>query len=604
LTALLRINDLRIEGRRNRRSPYTPIVKGVSLEVKRGEVLALIGESGAGKSTIAVASMGYAKPGCRFCGGEVLFDGLSVLDMTLEEKRAVRGARISYVAQSAAASFNASLRLDDQITEVSLVHGVGTKAEAVERMIDLAHRMQLPNPEEIVRKYPHQVSGGQLQRLMAVMAMNARPDLLVLDEPTTALDVTTQLEVLAAFKDTIRDSGAAAIYVTHDLAVVAQIADRIMVLLDGEIVEEGATEQILHEPREDYTRKLMAAVRPPPKRSGEGSVSRDAHSDNVIEVTNIDAGYGRRRDGSIAVKVLHDVSIEIPRGSAIGVIGESGCGKSTLARVISGLLPAASGATLLDGQPLAGNVKDRDRDQLRRVQIVMQMPDVAFNPLKTIGQALERPLEFYLGMRPDQRRQRVAELLNMVELPAEFASRRPMALSGGQKQRVNLARALAAEPEVILCDEVTSALDTVVGAQIIDLLKRLQDDLGVTFVFISHDLSTVASFADRVVVLYAGRVAEQGPTAQVLSPPYHPYTSLLLHSVPEMRPGWLEEIRETETAQLAAASVVEIGATGCPFHKRCPLAIKGVCDTQPPPVRPLPNGHQIACHREIAELGH
>ena len=604
MTALLRINDLRIEGRRNTRSPYTPIVKGVSLEVKRGEVLALIGESGAGKSTIAVASMGYAKPGCRFCGGEVLFDGLSVLDMTLEEKRAVRGARISYVAQSAAASFNASLRLDDQITEVSLVHGVGTKAEAVERMIDLAHRMQLPNPEEIVRKYPHQVSGGQLQRLMAVMAMNARPDLLVLDEPTTALDVTTQLEVLAAFKDTIRDSGAAAIYVTHDLAVVAQIADRIMVLLDGEIVEEGTTEQILHEPREDYTRKLMAAVRPPPKRSGEGAVSRDAHSDNVIEVTNIDAGYGRRLDGSIAVKVLHDVSIEMPRGSAIGVIGESGCGKSTLARVISGLLPAASGDTLLDGQPLAGDVKDRDRDQLRRVQIVMQMPDVAFNPLKTIGQALERPLEFYLGMRPDQRRQRVAELLNMVELPAEFASRRPMALSGGQKQRVNLARALAAEPEVILCDEVTSALDTVVGAQIIDLLKRLQDDLGVTFVFISHDLSTVASFADRVVVLYAGRVAEQGPTAQVLSPPYHPYTSLLLHSVPEMRPGWLEEIRETETAQLAAASVVEIGATGCPFHKRCPLAIKGVCDTQDPPVRPLPNGHRIACHREIAELGH
>ncbi len=602
MSALLQINDLRVEGRRNTRSPYSPIVKGVSLEVNRGEVLALIGESGAGKSTIAVSSMGYAKPGCRFSGGEVIFDGISVLDMTLEQKRVVRGARISYVAQSAAASFNASLRLDDQITEVSMVHGVGTKAEAETRMVDLARRMQLPDPENIIRKYPHQVSGGQLQRLMAVMAMNAQPDLLVLDEPTTALDVTTQVEVLAAFKDAIRDSGAAAIYVTHDLAVVAQVADRIHVLLGGETVEEGPTEQILHDPQEDYTRKLMAAVRPPPKRTGEGAGSREATDDTVIDVAAIDAGYGKRIGGGVVVQVLHDVSVDIPRGSAVGVIGESGCGKSTLARVISGLLPAASGEILLDGSALPSDVKDRTREQLRRVQIVMQMPDVSFNPLKTIGQALERPLEFYLDMPADKRRERVAELLKMVDLPAEFANRRPQALSGGQKQRVNLARALAAEPEVILCDEVTSALDTVVGAQIIELLKRLQDDLGVTFVFISHDLSTVASFADRVVVLYAGRVAEQGPTAQILSPPYHPYTSLLLHSVPEMRVGWLEEIRETETAQLAAASVVEIGATGCPFHKRCPMAIPGTCDVKDPPIRPLPNGHRIACHREVAEL--
>jgi peptide/nickel transport system ATP-binding protein len=578
-------------------------VRGVSLQVARGEVLALIGESGAGKSTIAMASMGYAKPGCRFNGGDVVFDGHSVLEMSLEEKRAVRGARISYVAQSAAASFNASLRLDDQITEVSLVHDVGTRAEAEARMVDMARRMQLPEPEKIVRKYPHQVSGGQLQRLMAVMAMNARPDLLVLDEPTTALDVTTQLEVLAAFKDTIRDSGAAAIYVTHDLAVVAQVADRIMVLLNGETVEEGTTDQILHDPQHDYTRRLMAAVRPPPKRTGEGAASRNPQSDNVIEVRAVDAGYGKRLDGGLGVQILHDVSIQFPRGSAIGVIGESGCGKSTLARVISGLLPAASGEILLDDAALAGDVRGRTRDELRRVQIVMQMPDVSFNPLKTVGQALERPLEFYLDMTPAARKERVAELFLMVDLPPEFAGRRPQALSGGQKQRVNLARALAADPEVILCDEVTSALDTVVGAQIIDLLKRLQSELNVTFVFISHDLSTVASFADRVMVLYAGRVAEQGPTMQVLSPPFHPYTSLLLHSVPEMRQGWLEEIRETEGAQLAAASVVEIGASGCPFHKRCPAAIPGLCDATKPPTRPLPNGHLIACHREVAELG-
>ncbi|MEM8595514.1 MAG: ABC transporter ATP-binding protein [Pseudomonadota bacterium] len=542
MSPLLKINDLRIEGRRNTRAPYSPIVKGVSLELARGEVLALIGESGAGKSTIAVASMGYAKPGCRFSGGEVIFDGISVLDLTLEEKRQMRGARISYVAQSAAASFNASLRLDDQITEVSLAHGIGTRAEAEERMVDLARRMQLPDPENIVRKYPHQVSGGQLQRLMAVMAMNAVPDLLVLDEPTTALDVTTQVEVLAAFKDTLQHSGAAAIYVTHDLAVVAQVADKIKVLLHGETVEEGTTEQILHDPQEEYTKRLMAAVRPPPR--SVQAASRAGDLENVMRVQAVDAGYGKKLDGSPAVKILHNINVDIPRGSAVGVIGESGSGKSTLARVMSGLLPPSTGKVLLDGAELAGNVKDRSRDQLRRVQIVMQMPDVSFNPLKTVGEALERPLEFYLNMPTAQRRERVAELLRMVELPPEFAGRRPQALSGGQKQRVNLARALAAEPEVILCDEVTSALDTVVGAQIIELLKRLQSDLNVTFVFISHDLSNVASFADRLVVMFKGEVVEQGTTTEVLTPPFHDYTDLLLRSVPEMRQGWLEEVRE------------------------------------------------------------
>lgn len=602
MTALLEIDNLHIEGRRNTRSAYTPIVKGVSLVLQRGEVLALIGESGAGKSTIALASMAYVKPGCRFAGGSVRFDGSSVLDLTLEQKRAMRGARISYVAQSAAASFNASLRLDDQITEVSMVHGIGTRAEADQRMVDMARRMQLPEPETIVRKYPHQVSGGQLQRLMAIMAMNASPDLLVLDEPTTALDVTTQLEVLAAFKDTIRDAGAAAIYVTHDLAVVAQIADRICVLLDGEIIEQGTTEQILHDPQQDYTRELMAAVRPPPRdHSGAGDKTR--HKDHAtISVSALDAGYGRKIGGAVATQILHQVNIEVPRGSTVGVIGESGCGKSTLARVISGLLPPMSGEVHLTGERLPGDVKARTREQLRRVQIVMQMPDVSFNPLKTIGHALQRPLEFYFDMPVAERRQRVAELLQKVELPPEFASRRPQALSGGQKQRVNLARALAAEPEVILCDEVTSALDTVVGAQIIDLLTRLQQETATSFVFISHDLSTVASFADRIVVLYAGRVVEQGLTADVLSPPYHPYTSLLLHSVPEMRQGWLEEIRATETAQLAAASVVDIGAQGCPFHKRCPVAIAGTCDTLTPSVQTTEDHHTISCHHDIVSL--
>ena len=599
MSALLEIRDLEIEGRRPD-GAWMPIVKRVSVDVGRGEVLALIGESGAGKSTIALASLAYARPGCRFTGGSVVFDGRSILELSLEEKREMRGKRVAYIAQSAAAAFNAAHTLVDQITEGPTVHQVMSRVDAEAQMVELARRMRLPAPETIGRKYPHQVSGGQLQRLLAVMAMSCGPDVLVFDEPTTAIDVTTQVEVLAAFKDVIQRSGAAAIYVTHDLAVVAQMADRITVLLNGEIVEQGPTEQILHEPQEEYTRELMAAVRPPPKASGNGA-GGGLGPQAVISVRGVDAGYGPRGRPP-TVQVLFDVDLDVPRGQAVGVIGESGCGKSTLARVISGLLPAARGEVLLDGGALAPDVKQRKKGELQRVQLVLQMPDVAFNPKQKVGEALGRPLEFYLNLAPEQRRVRVAELLRMVELPEEFADRYPHELSGGQKQRVNLARALAAEPEVILCDEVTSALDTVVGAAIIELLKHLQETLDTAFVFISHDLSTVASFADRIVVLYAGRVAEQGPTAQVLSPPYHPYTRLLLGSVPEMRTGWLEEYRETEEASQAMLDVVDIGARGCPFHTRCPVMIAGTCDVRVPETRQLGDGHGIACHRELEEL--
>ena len=590
-----------MEGRRPS-GEWMPIVQGVSLEAHRGEVLALIGESGAGKSTIALSSLAYARPGCRFTGGEVLFDGAPLLDLSLEEKRGMRGRRVAYIAQSAAAAFNIAHTLGAQITEGPLVHGTMPHAEADAQMVELAGRMRLPEPERIGRKYPHQVSGGQLQRLLAVMAMSCGPDLLVFDEPTTAIDVTTQVEVLAAFKDVIRQSGAAALYVTHDLAVVSQMADRIIVLYGGEIMEQGETEQILHEPQHDYTRQLMAAVRPPPRASGPGADLESSVQQPVLSLQGINAGYGRVKGGRPGVQILFDVDIDIPRGQAVGVIGESGCGKSTMARVISGLTPTFEGEVRLDGKTLPPDVKRRDKKDLQRVQLVLQMPDVSFNPKKLVVQALGRPLEFYLGMTGAARDRRVGELLNMVELPADFAGRFPHELSGGEKQRVNLARALAAEPDVILCDEVTSALDTVVGAAIIKLLESLQERLDTAFVFISHDLSTVASFANRIVVLYAGRVAEQGPTQRILSPPHHPYTRLLLNSVPEMRTGWLEDHRATREAEQAMADVVNIGLTGCPFHTRCPLMIPGTCDVTKPPVHRLEQDHRIACHREIGEL--
>ncbi|MBS1254234.1 MAG: Glutathione import ATP-binding protein GsiA [Deltaproteobacteria bacterium] len=426
----------------------------------------------------------------------------------------------------------------------------------------------------------------------------------MLDEPTTALDVTTQIEVLKAFKSVIKQEGSAAIYVTHDLSVVAQIADHIVVLYAGDLQEHGISEQVINQPSHDYTRRLMAAVRPPPA-AGQSDETTGEHRRDVpaLEVKNILAGYGRKQhDGTPAITVLRDVHMAIERGHTVGVIGESGCGKSTLARVMSGLLPASKGDVLLDGEPLQPDLRNRSRNQLRKVQFVFQMADTALNPRQRIDQILGRPLEFYLELSGDAKRRRIAELLQMVDLPQEFAGRYPEELSGGQKQRVNLARALAASPEVLLCDEVISALDTIVGANVIELLKRLRRQTGVSFVFISHDLSTVASFADEIVVLYAGRVVEQGKTDHVLSPPYHPYTRLLISSVPELRVGWLEETMQTQEAQAGIDRVVKLTEIGCPFFDRCPLAIEGTCDREPPPIRDIGDGHTINCHRSKEEF--
>ena len=404
---------------------------------------------------------------------------------------------------------------------------------------DLYAALDLPNPESIGTRYPHQVSGGQLQRLMAAMALCGEPSLLVLDEPTTALDVTTQIEVLKAFKKVIRERGAAAIYVTHDLAVVAQIADRIVVLYNGDIQEKGSANDVISKPRHPYTRRLMQAVRPLPA-AGKKS-EEDSESDKVIQINGVSAGYGGDVTKNPTEVILKDINLELARGEVLGVIGESGSGKSTLARVIAGLLPSFEGDTLLDGQKLSPRLEDRPRSELRKIQFVYQMADTAINPKQTIGNILGRPLEFYLNMFGQKRKDRVLELLDMVELPKEFYTRYPHELSGGQKQRVNLARALAAEPEVLLCDEVTSALDSIVGANVIELLRGLRKNLGVSFVFISHDLSTVSAFADSIAVMYKGIIAETGTVHEVLSPPSHPYTDLLISSVPELKVGWLEK---------------------------------------------------------------
>ena len=597
-TVGLKIDAIRPDGEGD-----LPIVKEVDFKVRRGEVVALIGESGSGKTTISLSALGYCKPGLRFAGGKALLLGEDVTKMSTEELRPYRGEKVCYLAQSAAATFNPSILINEQVTEAPILHGTKTKEEADAKALELYQALELPDPQNIGSRYPHQVSGGQLQRLMAAMALCGEPDLLVLDEPTTALDVTTQIEVLKAFKKVIQEEGAAAIYVTHDLAVVAQIADHIVVLYNGEVKEAGPVDTVINRSEHPYTRRLMGAIRPLPKAGlGDGADDEHLRDSPALQVRELDAGYGRVKDGKAEAMILHDINVAIERGKTVGIIGESGCGKSTLARVFAGLLPPVRGDILLDGDAIKGDLESRSRAELQKVQFVYQMADTALNPRQRIRDIIGRPLEFYLGLSGKAKAERIDELLAMVELPRAFATRYPHELSGGQKQRVNLARALAAEPEVVLCDEVTSALDTIVGANVIELLKTLRSETGVSFVFISHDLSTVASFADEIVVLYAGRVAEQGLVDKVLSAPNHPYTRLLMSSVPEARVGWLEETIKKKETLASMASGVTLTDKGCPFFERCPLAIEGVCDIESPPKRQASEKHVIECHREISEL--
>ncbi len=600
---LLEVKDLKIQAPKEN-APPIPIVKGVSFNVKRGQVVALIGESGSGKTTIALSALAYTKPGLEFSGGEVRLDGKDLLQMSDVQHRDIRGHRVAYLAQSAAATFNPAITIGEQVTESAVLHGLLSQEDATKRAERLYRALELPDPDRMGRRYPHQVSGGQLQRLMAAMALCGKPDLMILDEPTTALDVTTQIEVLKAFKKVISEEESAAIYVTHDLAIVAQIADHIVVLYSGKVQEQGPVDQIISHPTHAYTRRLMAAVRPPPT-----SVSHEEHLDThgrkgpAVVMDDVTAGYGKIVDNEPQFTILRNIDIEVGKAQVVGVIGESGCGKSTLARVVAGLLGSAKGKVMMEGKTLAPSMLKRSRDDLRKVQFVYQMADTALNPRQRIFDIIGRPLEFYLGVKGKKKRERVAELLELVELPYEFANRYQMELSGGQKQRVNLARHLAAKPDILLCDEVTSALDSIVGENVIKLLTRLRDKTGVSIVFITHDLSTVASFSDRIVVLYAGRVVEQGTTNQVLNPPYHPYTRLLITSVPELRVGWLEDTMQTREAAVGIARGVELTAVGCPFFNRCPLGIEdGTCEMEDPPLRQPAEGHVIACHVELEQV--
>ena len=541
---LLKMTGLRIEGQAD--EVWNEIVHGVDVVLHRGEVLGLIGESGAGKSTIGLAAMGYARPGCRLSAGDIMFDGIELRNAPEADKRDMRGVRIAYVAQSAAAAFNPAHRLIDQFAEAPVHHNVKSRSESEADAKDLYRRLQLPYPEQIGYRYPHQVSGGQLQRAMVAMAMSCRPDLIVFDEPTTALDVTTQIEVLAAVKDVVKQFNTAAIYITHDLAVVAQMADRIMVLRYGNLIEEGTADEIINHPQQEYTQQLLAV------RSYQKPDAGPPPEEPLLRIEGVSASYSR------SARVLENIDLEIGRQRTVAIVGESGSGKSTLARVITGLLPPEEGRILFDGEVLSPALPKRPREQLRRMQMIYQMPDTALNPRHRLRDVIGRPLTFYLGLTGREREDRVRELLEMIELnPDEFIDRYPMELSGGQKQRVCIARALAAQPDLIICDEVTSALDQLVAEEILKLLQRLQDDLQVSYMFITHDLATVRAISDEIVVMLQGRIVEQGSKNDVLTPPHHEYTDLLLSSVPEMEIGWLDRtLSEREDRKSRGESVM------------------------------------------------
>lgn len=538
---LLSVRNLKIEA-----TSYPPgeapkrvtIVDGVSFDLQKGRVLGLIGESGAGKSTIGLSALAYGRGGAEITGGEVLLDGDNILALGRNGIRQIRGARVCYVAQSAAAAFNPAHRLGDQVIEASVKHGLMSKQEARKRALYLFQVLGLPHPESFGERFPHQVSGGQLQRAMTAMALCSNPELIVFDEPTTALDVTTQIDVLAAIKHAIEETHTAALYITHDLAVVAQISDDIMVLRHGKTVEYGSVQQIIEAPQEDYTRALVN-VR---QTLRDEAVDQ---SDALLKIENISAEY------SNGFKVLNDVSLHVPKGQTLAIVGESGSGKSTLARVVTGLLSPTSGTISFAGKPLTPDVRHRPRDDLRRIQLIYQMADTAMNPRQTVRDIIGRPLTFYYGLRGAAKTDRVKELLDQIEMGNGFLNRYPAELSGGQKQRVAIARALAAKPELILCDEPTSALDPLVAEGILKLLLRLQEEEKLSYIFITHDIAIVRAIADSVAVMHRGRLVRFGPKSKALSPPFDDYTDLLLKSVPEMEIGWLEKVLTTRRMESA-----------------------------------------------------
>ena len=504
------------------------LVDQVSFVLPKAKVLGLIGESGAGKSTLGMAALGYFREGLKLSAGEIVFDGRTISSLPEAELTQLRGSRIAYVAQSASSAFNPSFTLGEQVIETVLEHGILSRKQALDRAEQLFALLGLPEPRRFLQRYPHQASGGQLQRAMIAMALCPQPDLIVFDEPTTALDVTTQIGVLLAIRNAISATGVAALYISHDLAVVTQIVDDILVLRNGKALEYGSLAQVINRPKHDYTRQLVQVHARTAAVAAKASVP-------ILSIRALSMRY------ATGATVLSEVSLELPAAHTLVLVGQSGSGKSTLGRVLCGLNAATHGDIVFHQQALAPLIQDRSQDDLRRIQLIHQLPDLALNPRHTVAEIIGRPLSLYWANSRTQRAHRVDELLRQVELDPGLRNHYPAMLSGGQKQRICIARALAAEPEVIVCDEPTSALDPLVAQGVLKLLSRLQRETGVSLLFITHDIAIGRAIAHSIAVLHEGKIIRYGSPELVLSPPFDRVTDQLLSAVPEMKIGWLDQ---------------------------------------------------------------
>ena len=657
-------------GYTSRAGETVKVLRDVSLTINRGESVGLVGESGSGKSTLALAALGYFKRGLRVLDGQIHFDGIDMLDLGRDDIQKIRGGRLALIPQNSGQSLTPTLRIGQQVAEALRLHSELEADEFDHRVVELLTQVRLPDPAALISRYPHELSGGQQQRVAIAMALAGQPDALLLDEPTTGLDVTTQAHILELLRDLASDRNMAMLYVSHDLGAIARVCDRVVVMYAGEIVLQGSARQVLKSPRHPYAHGLLASIprlsqqslpvaldgRPPmpgemingcafADRCGiadstctasppplvpidTGEHVRCFHPGKISQLPRASKTAARKKPSASwkpdAALVMDDLSITyakpdflaslltsrkdppatveginitIVKGETLGLVGESGSGKSTILKSIAGLISPKTGSIALEGEtPLTAKVEDRPAVNLRQIQLIFQNPDDSLNPRHTVAQILAQPLRLYFRLSGDDLRQRSIELLEKVRLGSHYLERLPSQLSGGEKQRIAVARAFAAEPEIVLCDEVTSALDVSVQAAVLNLLNELKTQQQTTYIFVSHDLAVVKAISDRIAVLYQGRLCEIGPVDAVYKPPFHPYTDVLLGAVLEPDPE--------KAPKLSADEVVELSppAQGCPFQRRCPKKIGTICETDTPPAQQMGGGHVINCHIPADDL--
>ena len=665
---LIRVSNLSV-GFANRAGTMLPVLRNIDLTVHRGESVGLVGESGSGKSTLALAAMGYLKTGLQVLGGTAHFREHDMFGLARPALEQLRGGKIALIPQNSGQSLTPTLRIGEQLAEALRLHSQLPAADHARRLVALLTQVRLPQPEVILRRYPHELSGGQQQRVAIAMALAGEPDALLLDEPTTGLDVTTQAHILELLRELNQQTGTAMLYVSHDLGAIARVCDRVVVLYAGEVVLEGSTRQVLLEPVHPYAKGLLASIpkisdprlpaalagRPPaPGGAGAGcafvsrcAIAEDRCREGRPELLALPSGERTRchfhartallpsagattatvhtADGADDPALVLDdlcisyarpslldqllgrrpnvphtvdrIAVRVAKGETIGLVGESGSGKSTILKAVAGLLaPVAGSIAFGRGEALAPDVDHRSPDHQRRIQLVFQNPDDSLNPRHTVAEILAQPLKLYFGLSGDALHQRSVALLEQVRLGGHYLERLPSQMSGGEKQRVAIARAFAANPDVVLCDEVTSALDVSVQAAVLALLNDLKRDQGTTYLFVSHDLAVVRALSDRVAVLYQGRLCEIGPAAEVYASPSHPYTAVLLGAVLEPVPDKAPVLLADDVLELAPA------ARGCTFQRRCPYKLGELCESTQPPWQETPCGHAIRCHLPRAEL--